>query len=555
MKNKILYSALFCLAVCMTGCTDEDTLVELKLRTSAVTGIDETVATVSGKVESALDGVSEVGIAISKMPEFAEDVNYIANSGVASEFTVALNGLKSGTTYFVRSYAKIADIYYYGETRSFTCLGQLSYTMPFIERFRGEDFLPEFWTNLDADGDGHMWEKYDRFPSASSDSYSGGALTPNNFLVSPKVTIEGTKPTLYWSVGIGDDDYPEEVYKVVVAETPFTAENCDKNGTVVFEEEMVSEGYRSLLPREVDLSAFVGKDVYIAWVHYNCSDCYFMYITDIYLENQENPVGVKAATVFLYEAKEVTKNSAELSAEVASDGGATVIKQGFVYATHANPTVDDENISIKAWNELSEKLTELENGTTYYVRAYAENKMGLVYSNEITFSTPAVIKTELLNVNFPEAGDLPTGWSVLDKDGDGHTWGWEEDGMWSYSYRSGWGGALTPEDYLISPAITIPANADQVDLDFMIAVYKKYYQEQYRIIVSEEPITLENCQSAEVVRDWTPLTEKHISLQFQQETADLSKYAGKTIYVGFVHGESTDLYALVLESVKITSYE
>ena len=89
----------------------------------------------------------------------------------------------------------------------------------------------------------------------------------------------------------------------------------------------------------------------------------------------------------------------------------------------------------------------------------------------------------------------------------------------------------------------------------MIAVYKSYYQEKYRIIVSDKPITLENCQSAEVVRDWTPLTENHVSLQFQQETVDLTKFAGKTIYIGFVHGDCTDLYALVLESIKLTSYE
>lgn len=555
MKKLSLYSVILSLAISQASCTDEDAPIELKLRTSVVTGIEETIATVSGKIESAMENISEVGIAYSKKPEIDGDVLYKSSPSVASEFTISLSGLKSGTTYYVRSYAKVSDAYYYGETRSFTCLGQLACMMPFVERFRGEKFLPAFWDNIDGDGDGHKWEQYDRFPSASSDSYSGGALTPNNLLVSPKITIDGTKPTLYWSVGIGDDEYPEEIYKVVVSETPFTAENCDSNGTIVFEEEMVSEGYRSLLPRQVDLSAYVGKDVYVAWVHYNCSNCYFIYITDIYLENQENPVGISTASVTLSEASDVTKNSAELEALVTDDGGATVIRKGFVYATHENPTIADEIIEIKAWNELSHKLSNLDNGVTYYVRAYAENKMGLTYSNEVSFSTPSVVKTEIVNVKFPESGALPEGWTVLDKDGDGHTWGWEEDGLWSYSYRSSWGGTLTPEDYLITPPVTIPETAEQVDLDFMIAVYKSYYQEKYRIIVSDKPITLENCQSAEVVRDWTPLTENHVSLQFQQETVDLTKFAGKTIYIGFVHGDCTDLYALVLESIKLTSYE
>lgn len=556
MKHIFRLMTLALATMCLTACSDdEETVQEVKLRTSAVEGIDETVATVSGKIESGADAVSEVGICWSKNPDlYDESTVFVPAASPAQEYTVSLGGLKSGTTYYVSSYAKCGENIFFGDLRSFTTLGQLAYTMPFIERFRGEQFLPTFWTMIDADGDGHNWEQYDRFPSVSSDSYSGGALTPNNFIVSPKITISGSKPTLYWSVGCGDSKYPDEYYKVVVSETPFTAANCDNNGTKVFDETLVSEAYRTLLPRQVDLSAFIGKDVYIAWVHCECSDNYFMFFSDVYLEDSSNPIGVKAPEVKIEEASEVTKNSAVVTAVELSDGEATIVNHGFVYATHSNPTIDDEVVKIAAWNELAEtKLTDLDNGTTYYVRAYAENKMGITYSNEIQFTTPAVIETVLLDASFLE--ELPAGWSVLDKDGDGHTWVWEDDSMWSYSYRSSYGGTLTPEDYLISPAITIPENAEQVDLSFTISVYKSYYEEKYRIVVSEEPITLENCQEAEVVRDWTMMTEAHTGLNYQLESADLSAYAGKTIYVAFVHGDCSDNYALVMQSVKVTSYE
>ena len=71
-----------------------------------------------------------------------------------------------------------------------------------------ENGTTQGWTAIDADGDGYNWalhapdgtytsdvghnESSYYFNSASYDNDSGTALSPNNFLVSPQVTLCGT---------------------------------------------------------------------------------------------------------------------------------------------------------------------------------------------------------------------------------------------------------------------------------------------------------------------------------------------------------------------------
>ncbi len=98
----------------------------------------------------------------------------------------------------------------------------------------------------------------------------------------------------------------------------------------------------------------------------------------------------------------VTSGSATVSGEVISDGGLTVTRRGFCWSTSSNPTVEPSApaeggvpsaLSDESTNEgsgvgpFSSELKPLSAGTTYYVRAYAENSLGITYGNEQMFST------------------------------------------------------------------------------------------------------------------------------------------------------------------------
>ena len=98
-----------------------------------------------------------------------------------------------------------------------------------------EDGTTQGWTTIDADGDGFNWGLHAPdatytsdvghdgssyyFNSASYDNDSGTALSPNNFLVSPQVTLGGT--ISFWAQA-QDPSYAAEHFGVAVSTTSAT---------------------------------------------------------------------------------------------------------------------------------------------------------------------------------------------------------------------------------------------------------------------------------------------------------------------------------------------
>ena len=70
------------------------------------------------------------------------------------------------------------------------------------------------------------------------------------------------------------------------------------------------------------------------------------------------------------------------------DGGATVTERGICWSTNHNPTMGGSHAnSGTGTGSFTCTMTGLTAGTTYYVRAYAENDEGIVYGNEVSFTT------------------------------------------------------------------------------------------------------------------------------------------------------------------------
>ncbi|MCI1719803.1 MAG: choice-of-anchor J domain-containing protein [Bacteroidales bacterium] len=148
------------------------------------------------------------------------------------------------------------------------------------------------------------------------------------------------------------------------------------------------------------------------------------------------------------------------------------------------------------------------------------------------------------------ASEIPDTWTLIDKDGDGHNWNWYDGAATSDSYISGGVGAVKPENYLVSPSITIGSTTDNVYLTFELAAGDSDYpEENYRVVISESPITIDNCRNATLLRDWTALDSSYGD--FKMETIDVTAYKGKTVYIGFVHGNCTDCYYIELKNVKV----
>lgn len=89
---------------------------------SVKTGEAENVGTKTATVSGTLSGVStnvEVGIFYGTESTLTEQSNKQSTTS-KSTFSVSLSELGSNTTYYYRAYAVIDDIYYYGDTKTFT---------------------------------------------------------------------------------------------------------------------------------------------------------------------------------------------------------------------------------------------------------------------------------------------------------------------------------------------------------------------------------------------------------------------------------------------------
>jgi len=85
---------------------------------------------------------------------------------------------------------------------------------------------------------------------------------------------------------------------------------------------------------------------------------------------------------------EVTTNSALSGGNILSDFGSPVSEKGICWSTSSNPTNSDNKIlSSLVGTNFTIPITNLIPNSTYYLRAYAINSVGIGYGNEIILKT------------------------------------------------------------------------------------------------------------------------------------------------------------------------
>ena len=90
------------------------------------------------------------------------------------------------------------------------------------------------------------------------------------------------------------------------------------------------------------------------------------------------------------EAEEIAAKQAVIWGKLENNGGSSVFERGVCYGTTANPSYEGtkKNASdTKGTGEFKVELTNLEGETVYYARAYAINKKGVAYGNQVSFKT------------------------------------------------------------------------------------------------------------------------------------------------------------------------
>lgn len=100
-------------------------------------------------------------------------------------------------------------------------------------------------------------------------------------------------------------------------------------------------------------------------------------------------LAIQLATVAGGNVSSITRNTANLSATITSDGGGSVTSRGVCYSIGTNPTVPSSAYSLNGsgTGSFSVSLTGLLTATTYYARAFAINAAGISYGPLLSFRT------------------------------------------------------------------------------------------------------------------------------------------------------------------------
>ena len=150
------------------------------------------------------------------------------------------------------------------------------------------------WNIIDKDGDGENWFYYNdegvnahsgtgAVLSASYDSSTYSALSPDNWLITPQITLNGTFS--FWAVAQSSswtgDAFAVYVYRGTTCPTSINLNDW----TQVLERTEATSNYTQYA---IDLSQFEGQLGYVAIRHYDVTDKYYVNIDDVELELPDN---------------------------------------------------------------------------------------------------------------------------------------------------------------------------------------------------------------------------------------------------------------------------
>lgn len=154
---------------------------------------------------------------------------------------------------------------------------------------------------IDADGDGYNWDIRQNWSnpenpysatSASIDDYDV-PLFPENYMVTPyKLDCE----QIVFKACVQDASHPAEHLGVAVSTT--TGDSADEF-TIVWDVDMTAKQVGNWYLFDVDLREFQGQDIYVAIVHYNCTNQFMVNVDDILLNRVYDNVSENAITSFV----------------------------------------------------------------------------------------------------------------------------------------------------------------------------------------------------------------------------------------------------------------
>jgi hypothetical protein len=131
------------------------------------------------------------------------------------------------------------------------------------------------------------------------------------------------------------------------------------------------------------------------------------------IENYRTPDSdISVASVSTSSVSNISYSLAEVGGTVTSDGGTGVTQRGICWSSEQNPNLTDNCLNIgSGLGTFQSQLTDLNQNSEYYVRAYAINAAGTAYGEQQGFTTLKLQKPEALSAETVNAVSFTARWS------------------------------------------------------------------------------------------------------------------------------------------------
>lgn len=411
------------------------------------------------------------------------------------------------------------------------------------------------WETVDVDNNGVdnggqiSFMAYDEAnPGCAVYSYDD-SLAANDWLISPEFVLSGNMYAAFDYL-VANSTYPEtfSVYVIPEGETYATATQ------VLAPMAVTNTAWET---QRIALGAYNGQTVRIAIHVESAANQYYIAFDNFTVDAAEvdlvatpNTLTFNAIAGSATQAQTVQVSSWSLTENIAVTTNAPfeVSADGNAFATTAT------------LNYAADDYTDV----TLYVR-YNPAEVGsdngvvtLISTGDtatITVNGTAIDCSQAEALPFTEdfEDELSACWQNIDADGDGRTWfnaldlgldAFNGDGAYvSASYDNNYG-VLTPENWLISPAIAIPEEGAVISW-YVAAQDANYPEEYYQVMVS----------TGNSVSDFSTIlfSEELSSGDWEERTVNIEGFNGQNVYIAFVHMNSSDKYMMKIDDINITA--
>ena len=365
------------------------------------------------------DVVTARGVCWSTSQNPTIDNNHTIDGSGTGTFKSKITGLTANTTYYVRAYATNSDGTAYGEQKIFKTLGV---SKPKVTtQSVGDVSVNSAKCGGDVTDDGNAkvtvrgvcWSTSNNptiSDSHTSDGDGEGTFTSNI----TGLTANTTYYVRAYATNSEGTSYGEQKgFRTLAKTVEPTVETADatevKATSAICGGNVTSDGGAEVTVRGVCWSTSLNPTISDSHTNDGTGEGNFTSslagltanTTYYYRAYATNSVGtsygeqkmfkteaLKKPTVVTSEVSDADYTTAICGGNVTDDGWAEVTARGVCWSTSPSPTINDNKTTDgNGIGEFVSNITNLQEGVTYYVRAYATNSVGTSYGEEKMFKT------------------------------------------------------------------------------------------------------------------------------------------------------------------------